>query len=194
MRYAFWECDGDINPYDSDIPSGTKCTTTCPAWRGFEDDPLVLESTCVEGNQWTSTRPTLVPSTKPTFRPIVSPTPRPTGPQRPIPTSTQGPPLTRVLPYATTIYNTPDMEDMVCGCQNVGPFDYNPNNEDLAELVCRGGEPKDFDAPKGWNFTTTDRCDLFCNQGWSLISLDTLKTSRLRASSFRVLRWHQLGW
>jgi len=56
------------------------------------------------------------------------------------------------------------MEDMVCGCQNVGPFDYNPNNEDLAELVCRGGEPKDFDAPDGWNFTTTDRCDLFCNE------------------------------
>merc|ERR1719327_1144628 len=53
---------------------------------------------------------------------------------------------------------------MVCGCQDVGPFDYNPNNEDLAELVCTGGEPKDFDAPGGWNFTTTDRCDLFCNQ------------------------------
>ena len=158
MRYAFWKCDEDINPYDSDIPSGTKCTTTCPAWRGLEDNPLVLESTCVEGNQWTSTRP-----------------------------SELDPLLTRVLPYATTIYNTPDMEDMVCGCQNVGPFDYNPNNEDLAELVCRGGEPKDFDDPKGWNFTTTDRCDLFCNQGWSLLSLDTLKTSYLRASSFRVL-------
>merc|ERR1711936_942786 len=27
-----------------------------------------------------------------------------------------------------------------------------------------GGEPKDFDAGEGWNFTTTDRCDLFCNQ------------------------------
>ena len=136
MRYALWKCDGDINPYESDIPSGTKCTTTCPAWRGLEDEPLVLESTCVEGNQWTSTRP-----------------------------SDSDLPVLRVSPYATTIYNTPVMDDMVCGCQNVGPFDYNPNNEDLAELVCRGGEPKDFDSPDGWNFTTTDRCDLFCNQG-----------------------------
>ena len=145
VRFAFWKCEGEINPYDSDIPSGTKCTTTCPAWRGLEDEPLVLESTCVEGNQWTSTRPS------------------------------QSPVSSRVLPYATTIYNTPDMEDIVCGCQDVGPFDYNPNNEDLAELVCRGGEAKDFDAADGWNFTTTDRCDLFCNQGWSHISLDTLK-------------------
>jgi len=135
VRYALWECDGDINPYNSDIPSGTKCTTTCPAWRGLEDEPLVLESTCVEGDQWTSTRP-----------------------------SESDLPELRVSPYATTIYNTPDMDDMVCGCQNVGPFDYNPNNEELAELVCRGGQPKDFDAPGGWNFTTTDRCDLFCNQ------------------------------
>jgi len=135
VRYALWECDGDINPYDSDIPSGTKCTTTCPAWRGLEDEPLVLESTCVEGSQWTSTRP-----------------------------SDSDLPVLRVSPYATTIYNTPDMDDMVCGCQNVGPFDYNPNNEELAELVCRGGQPKDFDAPGGWSFTTTDRCDLFCNQ------------------------------
>ena len=75
-----------------------------------------------------------------------------------------------MLPYATTIYNTPDMEDMICGCQDVGPFDYNPNNEDLAELVCRGGEAKNFDATDGWNFTTTDRCDLFCNQGGLLQS------------------------
>lgn len=133
MRYSSWTCEGDLNPYETDIPSGTKCTTSCPAWRGLGDEPLVLESTCVEGNQWTSTRPS-----------------QPFG--------------VRALPYVTPIYNTPDMEDMVCGCQDVGPFDYNPNNEDLAELVCTGGEPKDFDAPGGWNFTTTDRCDLFCNQ------------------------------
>ena len=134
VRYSSWTCEGDLNPYETDIPSGTKCTTSCPAWRGLGDEPLVLESTCVEGNQWTSTRPS-----------------QPFG--------------VRALPYVTPIYNTPDMEDMVCGCQDVGPFDYNPNNEDLAELVCTGGEPKDFDAPGGWNFTTTDRCDLFCNQG-----------------------------
>jgi len=133
VRYSSWTCEGDLNPYETDIPSGTKCTTSCPAWRGLGDEPLVLESTCVEGNQWTSTRPS-----------------QPFG--------------VRALPYVTPIYNTPDMEDMVCGCQDVGPFDYNPNNEDLAELVCTGGEPKDFDAPGGWNFTTTDRCDLFCNQ------------------------------
>ena len=143
VRYALWKCNGDINPYNSEIPSGTKCTTTCPAWRGLEDESLVLESTCVEGNRWTSTKPSQHLGL-------------------------------RVMPYATTIYNTPDMEDMVCGCQNIGPFDYNPNNEDLAELLCRGGEPKDFDSPGGWNFTTTDRCDLFCNQGKSLFNLDWL--------------------
>ena len=159
MRYASWQCDGGINPYDSEIPSGTKCTTTCPAWRGLEDEPLVLESTCVEGNQWTSTRPS-----------------NPLGFQ------------------ATTIYNTPDMEDMVCGCQNVGPFDYNPNKEEQAEVVCRGGEPKDFDAPGGWNFTTADRCNLFCNQGtYVFLTLDTLKPSFCRASTFCVLRRHQVG-
>ena len=77
-------------------------------------------------------------------------------------------------------YNTP--KDMVCGCQNVGPFDYNPNNEDLAELVCKGGQPKDFDAPEGWNFTTADRCNIFCNQGGFLLKKDTLKTYFFRAS------------
>jgi len=133
VRYSSWGCEGSLNPYDSEIPSSTRCTTTCPAWRGLGDEPLVLESTCVEGNEWTTTRP----SQSPGFR---------------------------ALPYATTIYNTPDMDDMVCGCQDVGPFDYNPNNEDLAELVCRGRRQKDFDIPGGWNFTTTDRCDLFCNQ------------------------------
>ena len=144
MRYASWNCEGEINPYESEIPSGTKCTTTCPAWRGLADQPLVLESTCLEGNQWTSTRPSLSDL-----------------------------PALRVLPYA--IYNTPEMDDMVCGCENVGPFDYNPNNEDLAELVCSGGEPKDFDAPGGWNFTTTDRCDLFCNQGaWVSLEIENL--------------------
>ena len=144
MRYTSWNCDGDINPYNSDIPSGTKCTMTCPAWRGVENEPFILESTCLEGNQWTNTRPSNLAGS-------------------------------RALPYANPIYNTPDMEDMVCGCQNVGPFDYNPNNEDLAELVCTGGEPKDFDAGEGWNFTTTDRCDLFCNQGaWVSLEIENL--------------------
>ena len=55
VRYSSWTCEGDLNPYETDIPSGTKCTTSCPAWRGLGDEPLVLESTCVEGNQWTST-------------------------------------------------------------------------------------------------------------------------------------------
>ena len=135
MRYTSWKCKGDIDPYNSDIPTGTKCTTNCPAWRELGGEPFVLESTCVEGNQWTNTKPST--------------------------------PAFRALPYATTIYNTPDMEDMVCGCQDLGPFDYNPNNLEEAELVCT--EPKDFNATGGWNLTTTDRCDLFCNNGGYLL-------------------------
>jgi len=128
VRYTSWKC-GDIDPYNSDIPTGTTCTTTCPAWRGLE----VLESTCVEGNQWTNTK-----------------------------VQWESPVGFRALPYATTIYNTPDMDDMVCGCRDLGPFNYNPNNpSEGAELVCTGGKDKNFDAP--WNLTTTDRCDLFCN-------------------------------
>jgi len=134
VRYTSWKCEGGINPYNSDIPTGTTCTTTCPAWRGLGGEPFVLESTCVEGNQWTDTK-TLTQGLTPAFR---------------------------ALPYATTIYNTPDMEDMVCGCRDLGPFNYNPNNpNEGAKLVCTGGNQKDFDAP--WNLTTTDRCDLFCN-------------------------------
>jgi len=136
VRYTSWKCEGGINPYISDIPTGTKCTTTCPAWRE------TLESRCVAGNQWTKTI-----GTKPS-----------TGVQPP---SVESSAAFRALPYATTIYNTPDMEDMVCGCQDLGPFDYNPNNFTEAKLVCTGREPKNFDAP--WTLTTTDRCDLFCN-------------------------------
>ena len=140
MRYTSWKCEGGINPYNSDIPTGTTCTTTCPAWRGLGGEPFVLESTCVEGNQWTNTK-TLTQGLTPAFR---------------------------ALPYATTIYNTPDMDDMVCGCRDLGPFNYNPNNpNEGAKLVCTGGNQKDFDAP--WNLTTTDRCNLFCNNGGSLL-------------------------
>ena len=154
MRYTSWKCDGGINPYISDIPTGTKCTTTCPAWRE------TLESRCVAGNQWTKTI-----GTKPS-----------TGVQPP---SVESSAAFRALPYATTIYNTPDMEDMVCGCQDLGPFDYNPNNFTEAKLVCTGRERKNFDAP--WSLTTTDRCDLFCNDGGSLLKLTcSLKTSLLQ--------------
>ena len=154
MRYALWECDGHIDPYNSKIPSGTKCTSTCPIWRGFEGRPLVLESTCVEGNQWTSTRP-----------------------------SKSDTPVLRLSPYDFTVYNTPDLGDMICGCQDVGPFDYNPNTEDEAELLCTGGQPKNFDAPGGWNLTTTDRCDFFCNKG-KYILRKILKTSQMQSQLF----------
>lgn len=65
---------------------------------------------------------------------------------------------------ATTVVNTPDQEDMVCGCKEVGPFNYDPNDEIGAEMVCRGSSRnKDFKAEGGWSLSTTDHCDLWCS-------------------------------
>jgi len=65
---------------------------------------------------------------------------------------------------ATTVVNTPDQEDMVCGCREIGAFNYDPNDEVGAEMVCRGSSRnKDFKAAGGWSLTTTDHCDLWCS-------------------------------
>merc|ERR1711962_31317 len=64
----------------------------------------------------------------------------------------------------TTVVNSPDQEDMECGCVEVGPFKYDPNDEIGAEMVCRGGtRNKDFKAAGGWSLTTSDHCDLWCS-------------------------------
>jgi len=52
---------------------------------------------------------------------------------------------------------------MVCGCQEVGTFHYDPNLEPGAEMVCRGGARKHFQAEEGWSLTTEDHCDLWCS-------------------------------
>jgi len=65
---------------------------------------------------------------------------------------------------STTVVNTPDQVDMVCGCKEVGPFKYDPNDEFGAEMVCRGSSRnKDFKAVGGWSLSTTDHCDLWCS-------------------------------
>ena len=62
-------------------------------------------------------------------------------------------------------YPTPEQPDMVCGCQEVGPFMYDPNDEDGAEFVCQGWEPERFKSEEGWTIKTSDRCELFCSNG-----------------------------
>jgi len=52
---------------------------------------------------------------------------------------------------------------MTCGCQDVGPFNYDPNAEDGATFICRNWSPDKYSQEGGWTITTSDRCDLYCN-------------------------------
>ena len=80
--------------------------------------------------------------------------------------SSTEPPLgsERSLGYAAS-YPTPDQPDMVCGCQKVGPFTYDPNSELGAEFVCHGWEARQYEKAGGWTITNKDRCDLYCSNG-----------------------------
>ena len=70
----------------------------------------------------------------------------------------------RSLGYAG-LYATPDEPDILCGCQEVGPFNYDPNSEDGATFVCRGWNGEQYKKVEGWSITSTDKCDLYCNKG-----------------------------
>ena len=56
VRYTRWTC-GDLDPYTTDIPSDTTCTSTCPAWLGFRGQALALTSTCQADRKWSYTLP-----------------------------------------------------------------------------------------------------------------------------------------
>jgi len=71
-----------------------------------------------------------------------------------------GPP--RALQY-TASYPTPDQPDMECGCQDMGRYHYDPNDEDGAEFTCRGWESAQYKKPGGWSIKHGDRCDLYCS-------------------------------
>merc|ERR1712013_77314 len=66
--------------------------------------------------------------------------------------------LTYLAPYPT-----PDQPDMVCGCQDVGPFKYDPNDEEGAEFVCQGWEADRYKKEEGWTIKNSDHCELFCS-------------------------------
>ena len=70
----------------------------------------------------------------------------------------------RTFGYSAS-YPTPDQPDMVCGCEDVGPFTYDPNTEDGAEFVCQGWGPEQYKKAGGWTIKNTDQCDLFCSNG-----------------------------
>ena len=70
----------------------------------------------------------------------------------------------RNLGYAGS-FSSPDEEDMTCGCQDIGPYNYDPNAEDGATFICRNWSPDKYSQAGGWTITTSDRCDLYCNYG-----------------------------
>ena len=70
----------------------------------------------------------------------------------------------RVHGYSSS-YPTPDQPDMECGCQDVGPFNYDPNVEYGAKFVCQGWTSDKYRTPNGWTLKNSDRCQLFCSEG-----------------------------
>ena len=154
--------------------SGRKtCTSTCPKL-DFDpkEDPNILHArwSCMDDiNPYTTRIPvgTVCSTTCPAWK---GPGEKPLSVQSTCLESgkwsqTQ-PSAGRSLAYAGSgSYATPDQPDMVCGCQDVGPFNYDPNSEDGATFVCRGWEAEQYKKAGGWNITNSDRCDLYCNYG-----------------------------
>merc|ERR1711892_1652871 len=60
-------------------------------------------------------------------------------------------------------YPTPDQPDLECGCQEVGKFMYDPNEEDRAKFTCDGRNADEFKNPRGWTIKNGDKCELFCS-------------------------------
>merc|ERR1711892_885041 len=60
-------------------------------------------------------------------------------------------------------YPTPDQPDLECGCQEVGKFVYDPNEEDRAEFTCKGRNADEFKNPRGWTIKNGDKCELLCS-------------------------------
>ena len=124
-QYSRWNCGGELNPYTTEIPVGTTCSATCPAWKDS-----TLQSTCLRNGKWSGTAPS----------------------------------ARRILGYAAS-YPTPDLPDMECGCQEVGPFNYDPNTESGAHFVCDGRDQDEYKKAGGWTIKNTDKCELFCSDG-----------------------------
>merc|ERR1711892_871520 len=52
---------------------------------------------------------------------------------------------------------------MECGCLEVGPYNYDPNDENGAVFVCQGWRPEQYKKAGGWTIKKSDKCDLFCS-------------------------------
>ena len=98
----------------------------------------------------------------------------------------------RSLGYAAS-YPTPDLPDMECGCQEVGPFNYDPNTETGAQFLCDGRDANEYKKAGGWSIKNTDKCELFCSEGRFLFNpYPSLINISLAASGFCLLRWSHL--
>ena len=62
-------------------------------------------------------------------------------------------------------YPTPDQPDMECGCEAIGPYLYDPNDEAGAEFACQGWLPDRYKKAGGWTIQSSDKCELFCSNG-----------------------------
>ena len=47
--YIPWQCDGDVNPYNQQIPEDTTCFLSCKSWVTTEGVPAQVTSSCVAG-------------------------------------------------------------------------------------------------------------------------------------------------
>ena len=165
--YLLSECSIDVRcPSKEDCASGHK-TCTCPPLELDPEDTTKFQYArwqCEGGvNPYTTHIPvgTVCSTTCPSWKDPVKSTCLQNGKWSP-----SQPSSARNLGYAgSASYATPDQPDMVCGCQEVGPFNYDPNSEDGASFVCRGWEDEQYKKPGGWTITNSDRCDLHCNHG-----------------------------
>jgi len=68
----------------------------------------------------------------------------------------------RTFTYSSP-FPTPDQPDLECGCEDIGPFNYDPNDEEGAVFVCQGSDKERFKEEGGWSLKHDDKCDLFCS-------------------------------
>merc|ERR1711872_80607 len=65
----------------------------------------------------------------------------------------------------TSSFPTPDEQPTFeCGCPDIGPFTYNPNDESNTIFVCEGRPLTEFSKPGGWSLNHPDKCKLFCSE------------------------------
>jgi len=53
-KHARWNCG--VSAYDMEIEVGAKCTATCGNWRNAGNEVIVVESECLLGGDWSTTK------------------------------------------------------------------------------------------------------------------------------------------